>query len=587
MAVGSRAFPYDANGNMTVIDGMTNTWDFKDRLVRVENAEMRADYAYDYSDRRVMKSVFWKVPSTNNVSKANPGHVLYPDKYFEVREGDAPVKYVWNGSIRVARVTGSLATTARVQRFRLFPGQNLLSLSITATNTAGVFDPGGAIPGAVTGIRRWVAAGNGWADLVAGEVLPAGMVLWVEASTNTVWAVTGTYTRPTSKTLSTGTQFVGGWGLDPLEVTQALPAAMSFWHWEPNVQAWAQRLANLPTPGLPTPALIPASAGLFVRPEASSTLAVPEAALAVRYYHQDHLGSSSVLTDADGALVSETANYAFGIARNEFLPRNLREAYQFTQKENDMETSLAYFRARYLSSGLARFTRADQVSDPSLANLLELPQDHNPYAYCANRPLNHVDPSGCTRQQLQPLFDPKVDAVDTGVDWDAAFKAVNNSIEKLGATLVEKDPTQISPFALAAVQGLFVPENGTDAAIQVITTLIPVGKVLKPIATGIEKLAAKTSVKAAQSAEKGLQKALRELRKTVNPATGLQRLDKQTHKEVKQAIKSQLKKETNAAQKAGQKLADSLSDQAAEKGIKAAAGGGEKNDEKSEAARAN
>lgn len=52
-----RLYPYDANGNMLVIDGLTNTWDFKDRLIRVENDEMIADYTYDYTDRRITKKV--------------------------------------------------------------------------------------------------------------------------------------------------------------------------------------------------------------------------------------------------------------------------------------------------------------------------------------------------------------------------------------------------------------------------------------------------------------------------------------------------------------------------------------------------
>jgi len=52
-----RIYPYDSNGNMNVIDGLTNTWDFKDRLVACENDEMHADYTYDYSDRRITKQV--------------------------------------------------------------------------------------------------------------------------------------------------------------------------------------------------------------------------------------------------------------------------------------------------------------------------------------------------------------------------------------------------------------------------------------------------------------------------------------------------------------------------------------------------
>mgnify|MGYP003344556001 CR=1 FL=1 len=35
---------------MKVIDGLQCTWDFKDRLVAVENDQMRATYTYDYTD---------------------------------------------------------------------------------------------------------------------------------------------------------------------------------------------------------------------------------------------------------------------------------------------------------------------------------------------------------------------------------------------------------------------------------------------------------------------------------------------------------------------------------------------------------
>jgi hypothetical protein len=59
-AVTNRVYGYDANGNMTNIDGVQCTWDFKDRLVAVENDAMRAEYRYDYTDRRIIKRVLWK-----------------------------------------------------------------------------------------------------------------------------------------------------------------------------------------------------------------------------------------------------------------------------------------------------------------------------------------------------------------------------------------------------------------------------------------------------------------------------------------------------------------------------------------------
>jgi hypothetical protein len=60
-----RIYPYDANGNMLNIDGLTNTWDFKDRLVAAENSQMRAEYTYDYTDRRITKKVKKKLVRTS------------------------------------------------------------------------------------------------------------------------------------------------------------------------------------------------------------------------------------------------------------------------------------------------------------------------------------------------------------------------------------------------------------------------------------------------------------------------------------------------------------------------------------------
>jgi YD repeat-containing protein len=55
-----RNYDYDANGNMRNIDGLICTWDFKNRLVAVEDDTMRAEYTYDYTDRRITKRVVSK-----------------------------------------------------------------------------------------------------------------------------------------------------------------------------------------------------------------------------------------------------------------------------------------------------------------------------------------------------------------------------------------------------------------------------------------------------------------------------------------------------------------------------------------------
>lgn len=55
--IADRDYPYDANGNMTEIDGLRCTWDFVNRLVAVEDDTMRAEYRYDFTGRRILKRV--------------------------------------------------------------------------------------------------------------------------------------------------------------------------------------------------------------------------------------------------------------------------------------------------------------------------------------------------------------------------------------------------------------------------------------------------------------------------------------------------------------------------------------------------
>ena len=155
-----RTYDYDPNGNMTVLDGLTNRWDFKDRLVACENAGMRAEYTYDYSGRRITKRVWSKsthAPS-GPATAADPTCVVYVNPTFELRDDDAPTKYVFDGAVRVARVTGSLSANPRLQRLRVYPGWNLCSLAVTATHALTQLSAGN--PQLIRAAYRWSAAGR-------------------------------------------------------------------------------------------------------------------------------------------------------------------------------------------------------------------------------------------------------------------------------------------------------------------------------------------------------------------------------------------------------------------------------------------
>lgn len=116
---------------------------------------------------------------------------------------------------------------------------------------------------------------------------------------------------------------------------------------------------------------------------------------AIRYYHQDHLGSTNLLTDALGNLREEVAYYPYGHPRWIHRRASLEsEPYKFSQKEIDEETGLQYFEARYLDGALARFLSVDPVLRQALQRPFEEPQRLNAYSYSLNRPLIYQDPTG-------------------------------------------------------------------------------------------------------------------------------------------------------------------------------------------------
>src|SRR3989344_2005326 len=101
------------------------------------------------------------------------------------------------------------------------------------------------------------------------------------------------------------------------------------------------------------------------------------------YFHNDHLGSATVVTDEDGKVVEEKRYDPFGIE----LTGGSKIGYN--SKELDRDTELNYYGARYYASEFGRFITADTIKG-KLSN----PQSLNLYAYTLNNPLKYVDPSG-------------------------------------------------------------------------------------------------------------------------------------------------------------------------------------------------
>jgi RHS repeat-associated protein len=105
----------------------------------------------------------------------------------------------------------------------------------------------------------------------------------------------------------------------------------------------------------------------------------------MQYVHTDHLGSTSVVTNSGGTLVESTSYDPWG----EVLSGGTQSKFGYTGQENDSETGLNYYGARYYGSDVRRFTQPDKL----IQNIYN-PQMLNRYSYAANNPLKYVDPSG-------------------------------------------------------------------------------------------------------------------------------------------------------------------------------------------------
>ena len=104
------------------------------------------------------------------------------------------------------------------------------------------------------------------------------------------------------------------------------------------------------------------------------------------YYHPDHLGSSSYITNLDGEVVQHIEYVPFGEVFIEERNSVWNTPYLFNAKEFDEETGMYYYGARYYEPRLSLWMSTDgqQEEYPNISS----------YTYSASSPVNYVDPDG-------------------------------------------------------------------------------------------------------------------------------------------------------------------------------------------------
>ena len=125
----------------------------------------------------------------------------------------------------------------------------------------------------------------------------------------------------------------------------------------------------------------------------------------IYYYHPDHLGSTSWVTDESGTEQQFLAYLPYGEPLMDVHlktydgrhgPDDIR--YKFTGKERDAETGYDYMEQRYYYPPLSIWLRPD----PLLDKYIHL----SPYVYCNGNPLKYVDPQGMEKiTSLNPALE--------------------------------------------------------------------------------------------------------------------------------------------------------------------------------------
>ena len=105
------------------------------------------------------------------------------------------------------------------------------------------------------------------------------------------------------------------------------------------------------------------------------------------FYHSDHLGSSSLITDASGNVTQQIDYLPYGEV---FLEKRANvdyaTPYKFNGKELDEETGLYYYGARYMNPRLSIWYATDPLQEKN--------SDVSSYSYCHNNPCSRFDLDG-------------------------------------------------------------------------------------------------------------------------------------------------------------------------------------------------
>lgn len=199
-----------------------------------------------------------------------------------------------------------------------------------------------------------------------------------------------------------------------------------------------------------------------------ATLEKVGSAIQVYHVHNDHLGSTNVVTNAAGSVTQVLDYYPYGSVRID-IGTDV-SGREFIGEFVDEESGLSYLNARHYMASRGQFLSQDPVfweiglkTQEGLIGLAN-PQLQNSYSYAGNNPIAGLDPSGraIALPLIVPVLElllPVIQSAGAAILGSVAAVVTINAISKSDESESEKTPMILVPSRTEELPPSLDPNN--------------------------------------------------------------------------------------------------------------------------------
>ena len=156
------------------------------------------------------------------------------------------------------------------------------------------------------------------------------------------------------------------------------------------------------------------------------------------FYHSDHLGSTSYITDDKANITQYDAYLPYGELLVDEHSSSEELPYKFNGKQFDDETGLYYYGARYMDPKISMWLGVDPM--------IEKYPEISPYIYCHNNPIVLIDPDG-RQSKVPPTI---IQIIDYGTKnskkFSSLMKAANVNKANINSVIRFGNETSTDPI---------------------------------------------------------------------------------------------------------------------------------------------